>query len=603
MNNTIAITEELIQLLEECGIEDALAVARLLYVRLRQPHAYITVTGETSTGKSSLINGLFKKNLLPVAASPTTATVTHVVCKDDIEDNFFAIYRDATQEKINVQQFAALTLSPSADLLRLQVRSNPIEKKFIGFQLFDTPGYNAMISEHEEVSREFLPQSDMIVFVAGYRSGFGQIDQDLFEVIRSAIGDRDEIPILLVINRTPQGISCDNSRVKEIYDNAKDSLKREPQLILIESQTDDTSAIQSRSPVIPRSMPVWEAVVAEVSKPANIEFVNSRLLQLLKDLLDEVEERFVRREIELTASEEDILAIKNQIEILISAKNQSFAAVDRLADRLSTQLPKTIERFIPTLKAQMNNEISASDKWLGAQECAEWIAVHALPFAVRESTRSIEDQIHLELQELNRELEDIANTAIKKITHEVEVKSDATRRFAESIAKTFLKRISGSGINNLLLSYGGVGGAAAGAGNLVKMALSRIGNVFGKTFNREVYNQIGRTFTKTALKRLTVVLTVIIEVVGYLYHVKTWRNKLIEKVKEGIDEWALEVKKDILQETIPKLIHSNKESVTNIYDDLIKTDSGSDMSSEVDLKDVARRIKVISELKRRLNYN
>lgn len=601
----IDVIEDLIQLLEENGTEDALAIARLLYVRLRQPHAYVTVTGETSTGKSSLINGLFQRNLLPVAASPTTATVTHIVCKEESEDQFYAIYRNATQEQVSAQQFTTLSITPAADLLRLQVRSNPVEKRFLGFQVFDTPGYNAMLSEHEEVLRGFLPQSDVIVFVAGFRSGFGQVDQDLLELIRSSVEGRDEIPVLLVINRAPAGTVRDNSRVKEIYDNAKDCLKCEPKLILIESQMEDSNATTAGTPAIPKSMPVWDAVAAVVSDPVNIETVHSRLLQLLQDLLDEIEERLIRREIELSADEDDMRAIAEQKEALANARDQSLAAVDRLGSRLVTQLPKTLVRAVPKLNDQMSAEIFSSDKWLGAQDCAEWIAGHALPFAAREATRSIEEQIALELQELNRELEDIANTAIDKIVRQVHIKSDAPRRFAKNLADTLLKRFMGAGVNNILRGFGGVGGAAAGTGNLVKMAVSRIGKAFGKTFEREIYNQIGKTFTKETLKKLNVVISIITEVVGYLYHVKTWQDKFYDKVSEGVNSWEKEVSADILKDTIPKLIEANKKSVHACYDDLIENyrsiNSHNRMNIEAELLNIVKSKQKIAELKQRLD--
>jgi GTPase SAR1 family protein len=565
----IQIAHELIQILEQQEEGDALAVARLLYVRLRHPQAYVTVTGETSTGKSSLVNGLVQRQLLPVAARPTTATVTHVVCREEAGDMFFAIYRDATQEQISGDQFLALSMSPEDDLLRLQVRTKPVDEKFLGLQIFDTPGYNATLAKHEEVLRAFLPQSDVIIFVVGYRTGFGQVDQDLLEVIRSSISYTDEIPVIMVVNRAPQGISNDDGRVAEILSNARDCLNRDPQLIVIESATVDSQGSPSRTPVIPLSLPLWNVVASEISKPSNLMSVQKRLHQLLKELTIEVMTRVERQEILLSAKADDLREINEQVLELVSARDKSLAAVQQMADKLATQLPKTVERLAARLKVKMAAEIGISNKWLGAHDCAEWITIHAMPFSVREIAKSIEEQISQELEMLNRKLEEIANTAVKKILNSAHLKSDAVRSFAENLTGRVLKRIGGSAVQNVLCGLGGVGGAAAGAGNIVKMAVSRIGRVFGKTFERKVYADIGKLFTKGFLQKLNFVLDGVVEGIKYLYGVKTWQNKLTIKVKEAIDTWTSDVIKDLRENQIPTIQSTNEVGVRQYYDDLL----------------------------------
>src|SRR4051812_27107129 len=85
----------LVAVLHECGVPDLEALGVLLHQRSRAPQCYVTVVGETSVGKSTLVNALIGREVLPAFARPTTATVTHVVCKKDGDEHSFAIYRDA----------------------------------------------------------------------------------------------------------------------------------------------------------------------------------------------------------------------------------------------------------------------------------------------------------------------------------------------------------------------------------------------------------------------------------------------------------------------------------------------------------------------------
>ena len=164
----VEIARDLCAVLNDAELGDELATARLLYVRVRVPHAYATLVGETSTGKSSLANGLFVEPLLPTYADPTTASVTHLALHDTDEPSYLAVFRDGTQQAIDRDVFVAQNASPHRDLLRLQVRCAPGDPSHVGMQVFDTPGYNAVIARHEEVLRQFLPHSDVVVFVSGW---------------------------------------------------------------------------------------------------------------------------------------------------------------------------------------------------------------------------------------------------------------------------------------------------------------------------------------------------------------------------------------------------------------------------------------------------
>lgn len=566
------ISGDIIEFLEGRLEDDALAVARLLYVRLRQPHAYVTVAGETSTGKSSLVNALLERSRLPVSAAPTTATITHVVCRELPEDSAFAIYRDGTQAEIDAKRFAEMSRAPAPELLRLQLRAKPADARFLEFHVFDTPGYNAVVAEHEEILREFLPQSDVIVFVTGYRSGFGQVDQDLLETIRSSLAGREAVPVILAVNRVPAGTTVASSRIREIRANAADCLHYEPQLMLVESApAPDTGSARGGAP---DAMPVWDAVLGIVAAPEHRQMVLDRLWQLLIDLLDDLDGRFERREVELEADDVELAAIQEQIALLVEARKASLAAVDRLGVRLQLNLPKSIERSVPRLKEQMAAEINGSEKWLGEVDCVQWVAAHALPFAVRDAARTVEDQIAFELQELDRELEEIANTAVARISGTARVKSEAVRRFAENVTGTLLKRFLGQGVKSILRGFGGVGGMAAGTGNLVKMAVSRAGKLLGKTFNREIYNQIGKTFNKRALEKLQGPLQVLTEVATYVYQANTWQKGLTKRVDKGIEDWAAEVCKELIQSTIPRIVENNRKSIEECYEELIGENAG-----------------------------
>lgn len=104
---------------------------------LGSPFLFV-VCGEVNAGKSSLINGLFGRELCTTNILPETDRV--------IWYRYGAPPRD-------------VTTTPS-----LEERYRPIE--FLrDFNLVDTPGTNSVVKGHQEITERFLPVADLILFV------------------------------------------------------------------------------------------------------------------------------------------------------------------------------------------------------------------------------------------------------------------------------------------------------------------------------------------------------------------------------------------------------------------------------------------------------
>lgn len=54
-------------------------------IRTRDPNCYLAVIGEFSSGKSTLVNGFLKDNLLPTSVLVTTATETRIRTGNSLE--------------------------------------------------------------------------------------------------------------------------------------------------------------------------------------------------------------------------------------------------------------------------------------------------------------------------------------------------------------------------------------------------------------------------------------------------------------------------------------------------------------------------------------
>ena len=98
----------------------------------------LVIVGEFNSGKSAFINALVGASVAQEGVTPTTAQI-----------NVLQYGETASRE---VRDSNLHVITASAPILR-------------DIHIVDTPGTNAIIREHEAITQEFVPRSDLVLFV------------------------------------------------------------------------------------------------------------------------------------------------------------------------------------------------------------------------------------------------------------------------------------------------------------------------------------------------------------------------------------------------------------------------------------------------------
>ncbi len=129
----------------------------------------LVIVGEFNAGKSAFINALIGTPVALEGVTPTTAQINILQYGETLE-------RTVREKSLHV-------IKAPAPILR-------------DIHIVDTPGTNAIIREHETITSEFVPRSDLVLFVTSADRPFTETERAFLEQIRGW-GKK----VVLVINK------------------------------------------------------------------------------------------------------------------------------------------------------------------------------------------------------------------------------------------------------------------------------------------------------------------------------------------------------------------------------------------------------------------
>jgi GTP-binding protein EngB required for normal cell division len=132
-----ALLQRALWLAEKCADHEATTILRARLTNL-QSAALLVILGEVKAGKSSFINALVKEDVCQVAPGP---------CTTDIQELVYGPERSV----VNLGQAWDRVYLPKEVLREVTI--------------VDTPGTNSIIQNHQAITENYIPQSDLVVFV------------------------------------------------------------------------------------------------------------------------------------------------------------------------------------------------------------------------------------------------------------------------------------------------------------------------------------------------------------------------------------------------------------------------------------------------------
>jgi len=179
--------------------------------------AQVGFVGEFSSGKSTLINAMVGRKVLPTRTDPTTGTIVRLEAIDGLAEPVrFVVQSDGTLKSINAMTFSEIATGQAPGMLAVHVPPTPTLPP--GLQLIDTPGLNSLLAGHSELTITQLSLLDGLVVCLHQQHG---------TVPTSLLGFLGRQEIAAVANRILFVITFADQKPGEAADRIREKLEWE----------------------------------------------------------------------------------------------------------------------------------------------------------------------------------------------------------------------------------------------------------------------------------------------------------------------------------------------------------------------------------------
>ena len=420
----------------------------------------IVIVGEFNAGKSAFINGLLGQSVMKEGVTPTTAQIQLLKYGDVVTS----------------------TTDPNG----LRVLTAPVEL-LRDIHIVDTPGTNAIVREHERITTEFVPRSDLVLFVTSADRPFTETERIFLETIRGW-GKK----IVIVLNKID--IFSDAAQLQEVvafvHKAAADLLGVDADVLPVSARLAlrakqgepslwAASGFEAMEHYLQDTLDARNRFRLKLANPLGVglalanrfsSIAGERLMVMHDDLqlLGDIDRQLTIYRADMTRGLELRITAVEKVLADMEARGDRFfeetLRLGRFADLLNrARVQKEFEdKVVADSPAQIERRVTELIDWLVDQDFRQWEAV----------TRKLSERHREHASRV------LGSPEVGSFHNDRSRLMDSVGREAQRVVETYDKRREGEAIADqariAVAGAAAAGGAALGLGTLVTIAASTV---------------------------------------------------------------------------------------------------------------------------------
>jgi len=231
----LAVLRDIARLSDETGMHTLTSeLLRERIPKLEEERFVLVVLGEFNHGKSTFVNALLSANVLPAGITPTTATINHIVYAD--KPCAKAVLLDDTQRVVDPKALSEwVTIEGSkAEKTRYVEVGWPAEILRDRVTLVDTPGVNDINEARAEITYNYIPRADAVLFLLDSSQVLKQSERSFLE---QRILRRSRDKLLFIIGKADLLSPEEKAEaIRYVRDNLEPLLNAEPVIFSVSAK-------------------------------------------------------------------------------------------------------------------------------------------------------------------------------------------------------------------------------------------------------------------------------------------------------------------------------------------------------------------------------
>ncbi|CEG22042.1 Bacterial dynamin-like protein [Planococcus massiliensis] len=524
----------------------------------------IMVVGEFKHGKSTFVNALLGKDVMPRGVTPTTATINTVFHSNQQEVQ--VIKKNGSIEKfdsINVlNQFTAAQDFDSDEIkyIKLFMDAEILKKRVV---LIDTPGVNDLSDQRTEVTHQFLPRADVVIFMCSLTSPIKHSEQIFIEeqLMKNGIErtifaanfadsiDEEEIEeVTNFVERRLENIVGKN--LSKVYPvSAKEAL-------MGRLQNDKEMLLYSG--LLEIESEIYQKIESGTRSQEKIERFEERLEAIMEVIRREIETAKIASTKSVEQLNREMKAVDSWFKEIASQEVELQKYLLEREEEINFLVGKSLIYFGNKLIEDIENQIFL---FQGAD--IKGLVEKQIPYTIRSQFTKWIDQYESNIQQLLFKLEKEVSTGLSRsFQKQVQVQTHQGENLHYQTEAPILNAKSGNANVKAGLILGGVGSVALVLGAPLFLPIFAMGGlpfVQQKIAEKQLEN-VKPDLIREVHKQLDVVLQ------DFGFYLKRYINRAVEEIKNNtLEEFdrLLRSYQMILQQEVLK--HQNE--TTNIDSD------------------------------------
>lgn len=293
-------------------------------VRQMEELFLLVVVGEFNAGKTAFLNALLGEKLLTEGVTPTTSHI-HILR-----------YGEQFQQEMTAD-----------DILLLHL---PVEW-LRDINLVDTPGTNAVVQRHQEITEEFIPRSDLVLFVTSADRPFSESERTFLQRIRQW-----SKKIVVIVNKIDLiEDPADRSKIIEfVRENGRSLLGSDPQIFTVSTRQALQAKQQARSKGTQPQGDLWQAsqfaplerfMLEQLDDRERLRLKLANPLGVAAKLIEKYTEVITERQTILKGDFETLDTIEGQLAAYVDDMRRDFSYQRSRVDNVLYAMAERGDRF------------------------------------------------------------------------------------------------------------------------------------------------------------------------------------------------------------------------------------------------------------------